>query len=196
MRAQTWKMTRIALLSAVGFALFFVEIPVVAFYKLDISAFPALLAGFSMGPLAGFLVVLFKIVLHLPFSTTANAMYIGDIADLLMSSAFVVTASAIYARNKTLRGALIGMGAGVVCITITGVFANLYLLIPGYMLFMHLTEEIILNMGRQAFPSIDSFQKLVLYITAPFNAFKGLVLSGVTLLTYKRLSPLLHQKPR
>jgi len=59
MRSQTWKMTRIAMLSAVGCVLYFFEIPVVAFYRLDFSAFPALLAGFSMGPIAGLLVVAF-----------------------------------------------------------------------------------------------------------------------------------------
>jgi len=189
-------MTRVALLSAVGCVLYFLEIPVVAFYQLDISAFPALLAGFSMGPLAGFLVVLFKILLHLPFSTTAGALYIGDIADLIMSGAFVVTASIFYARNKTLRGALIGMGIGAVCIAAAGGVTNYFLLIPGYMKLMNLPEAVILGMGQQVFPSIDSFAKLVLYITVPFNVLKGLVLSGVTLLTYKRLSPLLHRRPR
>ena len=149
-----------------------------------------------MGPLAGFLVVLLKILLHLPFSTTAGAMYIGDIADLLMSSAFVVPACILYARNKTLRSALVGMGVGVLCIAIVGGLANYFILIPGYMKLMNLPEAAILGMGQQVFPSIDSFEKLVLYITMPFNVLKGLVLSGVTLLTYKRLSPLLHQRPR
>ena len=196
MHAQTWKMTRIALLSAVGFVLYFLEIPVVAFYQLDISAFPALLAGFSMGPLAGFLVVLFKILLHLPFSTTAGALYIGDVADLIMSGAFVVTASAIYARNKTFRTALIGMGTGVVCMAVAGGVTNYFLLIPGYMKLMNLQEAVILGMGQKAIPSIANFEQLVLYITVPFNLLKGLVLSGIALLTYKRLSPLLHQRPR
>jgi riboflavin transporter FmnP len=193
---QTWKMTRIALLSAVGFVLYFLEIPIVAFYQLDLSAFPALLAGFSMGPLAGFLVVLFKILLHLPFSSTAGALYIGDVADLIMSGTFVVAASVIYARNKTFRTALIGLGAGTVCIAVMGAITNYLILIPGYMRLMNMSEETILGMGQQVIPSIDSFEKLVLFITIPFNIFKGLVLSGVALLTYKRLSPLLRQRPR
>ena len=36
--------------------------------------------------------------------------------------------------------------------------------------------------------------KLVIFITAPFNILKGAVLSAVTYLLYKRVSPLLHQK--
>jgi riboflavin transporter FmnP len=192
MRIQVGKMTRIALLSAIGFVLFFLEIPIVAFYKLDISAFPALLAGCSMGPLAGFLVILLKILLHLPFSSTAGALYIGDIADLIMSSAFVIPVSMIYARHKTRRSALMGMGVGILCITVVGGLTNYFLIIPGYMSLMHFSEEAILGMAQKAIPAVDNFGKLIVCITMPFNILKGLVLSVVTLLTYKRLSPLLH----
>ena len=41
-------MTRIAILAAAASILFLLEIPVVAFYKLDLSNIPVLLGAFSM----------------------------------------------------------------------------------------------------------------------------------------------------
>jgi riboflavin transporter FmnP len=180
-------MTRIGVLAAVAIVLFLpgLEIPVVAFYKLDLSSFPAILAGLSMGPLAGFLVVLIKNLIHLPlFSTTAG---VGELADVLMSSAFVLPAAFLYARNKSMRTAVMGLGIGIVCIAVAGMLVNYFIMLPAYMALMNLPKEAILGMAR-----VDSFEKLVLYITLPFNLLKGTVLSVVTLLVYKRLSPLLH----
>ena len=49
-------------------------------------------------------------------------------------------------------------------------------------------------MGTKVWSYIDNTVKLVIFITAPFNVLKGTVLSVVTYLLYKRVSPLLHQK--
>ncbi len=189
MKIKTWKLTRIALLSAIAYVLFQLELPIVAFYKLDFSTFPAILAGFSMGPLAGVAVVAIKDMLHLLQTSTGG---VGELADFLMSASFVIPASIIYARNRTLKGALIGMAVGIACITLVGALTNYYVLIPFYQNFMPM--EAILGAGKAVFPSIDSLFDLVLMITAPFNLFKGLMLSLVTFLSYKRLSPLLHNR--
>ena len=47
-------------------------------------------------------------------------------------------------------------------------------------------------MGQAVWSAVDSPLKLVILITAPFNLLKGGVLSTVTTLLYKRVSPLLH----
>jgi len=203
MRTQTWKTTRIAMLSAAAFVLYLLEIPlpVVTFYKLDFSTVAALLAGFSMGPLAGFLVVLIKNLLHMTVSSTAGMFYIGEIADLCMSSAFVVPASILYARDKRLRTALVGMGIGILSMAVLGVLLNYYLMIPVFIQFNpYVTEEGVVDLGKKLFAwagfiKIDSLVDFVAYVTAPFNVIKGLLLSVVTALLYKRLSPLLHQRP-
>ena len=49
-------------------------------------------------------------------------------------------------------------------------------------------------MGQAVWSYIDNTVKLVIFITGPFNLLKGAVLSLVTYLLYKRVSPLLHQK--
>ncbi len=190
---RTWKMTRIGLLTAAAIVLYLFEIPIVAFYKLDLSTFPAILAGFSMGPIAGFLVILLKNLFHMTISST---MYVGEAADLLMSCALVLPASLLYQRKKTLGTALIGLGIGTICIAIVGALTNYFIMLPVYMLWMNYPEAAILGMAQAALPSVDSLEKLVIYITLPFNLLKGFVLSALTLLVYKRLSPLLHQRPR
>ena len=41
-------------------------------------------------------------------------------------------------------------------------------------------------------PFVDSEWELLLFVTAPFNLLKGVVLSAVTYIIYKPLSPMLH----
>ena len=47
-------------------------------------------------------------------------------------------------------------------------------------------------MGQELIPAIDSELKFVMLITAPFNLLKWVIISVVTALIYKPLSPLLH----
>ena len=58
--ATLFNLTRCAILGAMAVVLFYIEIPVVAFYKLDLSTLPAILAGFAMGPVWGFGVMVVK----------------------------------------------------------------------------------------------------------------------------------------
>ena len=72
--------------------------------------------------------------------------------------------------------------------------SDLFILIPAYQTLMNLPLEVIVGMGTKVWSYIDNTVKLVIFITAPFNILKGAVLSVVTYLLYKRVSPLLHQK--
>ena len=186
-----FNLTRCGLLSAMAVILFYIEIPVVAFYKLDLSTLPAILAGFAMGPLQGVAVIIVKDLVHMLGTSTAC---VGEIADMLMSCAFVVPASLYYRRHKDRKSAMMAMLIGSVLMVITGVLVNYYILIPAYQVLMNLPLEVIIGMGQAVFGFIDNTVKLVIFITAPFNIFKSIVLSFVTYLLYKRVSPLLHQK--
>ena len=186
-----FNLTRCGLLSAMAVILFYIEIPVVAFYKLDLSTLPAILAGFAMGPLQGVAVIIVKDLVHMLGTSTAC---VGEIADMLMSCAFVVPASLYYRRHKDRKSAMMAMLIGSVLMVITGVLVNYYILIPAYQVLMNLPLEVIIGMGQAVFSFVDSTVKLVIFITGPFNILKGAVLSVVTYLLYKRVSPLLHQK--
>ena len=186
-----FNLTRCGLLSAMAVILFYIEIPVVAFYKLDLSTLPAILAGFAMGPIEGIAVILVKDLVHLLSTSTSG---VGELADFLMSCAFVVPASLIYRKVKSRKSALKGMVVGSVLMTVAAVLINYFILIPAYQVLMNLPLEAIIGMGAAVLPFIDNAVKLVIFITAPFNILKSVVLSFVTYLLYKRVSPMLHQK--
>ena len=186
-----FNLTRCGLLSAMAVILFYIEIPVVAFYKLDLSTLPAILAGFAMGPIQGIAVIIVKNLVHMLGTSTAC---VGELADILMSCAFVVPASLYYRRHKNRKSALIAMLIGSVTMIVAAVLVNYFILIPAYQVLMNLPLEVIIGMGQKVFGFIDTTVELVLAITAPFNVLKAAVLSVVTYLLYKRVSPLLHQK--
>ena len=191
MNTTTKKMTRIGVLSAVSAILFLIPgIPIIPpIYKLDFSTLPALLGGFSMGPLAGALIVLIKDLVGL-FTTQTGG--VGELADFVVSASLVVTAAALYRTRRTLRGALTGMGLGILLMILVGCAANYYVLIPFYQNVMGFPTEQVIRLVQATIPPVDSLWKLILLATAPFNLIKGVVLCGVPALLYKRLSPLLH----
>ena len=186
-----FNLTRCGLLSAMAVILFYIEIPVVAFYKLGLSTLPAILAGFAMGPIQGVAVIVVKNLVHMLGTSTAC---VGELADILMSCAFVVPASLYYRKHKNRKSALMAMLIGSAAMVLVSVLVNYFILIPAYQVLMNLPLEVIIGMGQKVFGFIDTTVELVLAITAPFNIFKAVVLSVVTYLLYKRVSPLLHQK--
>ena len=102
------RLTGIAMLSAVAFALQFLEFPIPimpAFIKLDFSDLPELLAAFAYGPLAGVAVAAIKNLIHLPLS---SSMYVGELSNFLLGTVLSVAAGAIYKKHKTKRGARAG----------------------------------------------------------------------------------------
>lgn len=189
--ATLFTLTRCGILSAMAVILFYIEIPVVAFYKLDLSTLPAILAGFAMGPIQGFAVIVVKNLVHMLGTST---MCVGELADILMSSCYVIPASLIYRSGKNRKSALKAMFAGSVLMIAGSVLINYFMLIPAYQVLMGMPLEAIIGMGQAVFGFVNSTEKLVVFITAPFNILKAAVLSFVTYLLYKRVSPLLHRK--
>lgn len=188
-RISVGVMTRVAILAAAASILYLIQIPIVAFYKLDLSNIPVLLGAFSMGPVPGILVLALKSVIGLLHSNSAG---VGELADFVMGAALVLPAALIYQKNKTRKNAIIGMAVGTVCMVIAGVLANKYIMLPFYMGAFHMDMDGILRFANVA--GIDSETKLLLLITGPFNLLKGVVLSIVAGLIYKPLSPILHDR--
>ena len=182
-------LTRIAVLTALASILFLIEIPVVAFYKLDLSNLPVLLGAFSMGPVPGLIILLLKSLIGMLHS---SSMYVGELADFIMGAAFVLPAALIYRRHKTRNTALIGMAVGTVVMIVVAVLVNWKIMIPFYMTAYGMPMEAVVGMATKAVPFVDTEWKLLLCVTAPFNLLKGVVLSSLTLVLYKHLSPLLH----
>lgn len=184
-------MTRIAILAAAASILFLLEIPIVAFYKLDLSNIPVMLGAFSMGTVPGLIILGLKSAIGLLHSSSAG---VGELADFIMGAALLIPASLIYHRNKSRKSALIGMVVGTLCTAVVGVLVNKFIMLPFYMGAFHMDMDAIVASAKVG--GIDSEWKLLLLITGPFNLLKGAVLSAVTFLIYKPLSPILHEKVR
>ncbi len=185
----TRQLTGIAILGALSSILFLFEIPIVLFYKLDFSNLPVLLGTFAYGPLGGTFVLLIKDLTGLLHTTTGG---IGQLADFLNGIIFVIIAGFYYKKDRTRKGALIGMLISVLVSTVASVLINMYILIPFYI--PNDGAAVVTKMAQAQFPFVDSFFKVMLLITAPFNILKGAVVSAITFILYKKLSPILHGK--
>ena len=189
----TRQLSTVAILAAIAAVLFMIEIPVVLFYKLDLSSLPVLLGAFAMGPLPGTMILLVKAVLGLLHTTSQG---VGELADFIMGFAMMFPAAVIYRRMKSRKGAIAGMVAGTVVATVVAVLTNLYIMIPFYSVAYGMPVEAIVGMGQALLPAVDSTLDFVLLITAPFNILKWVVISIVTALIYKPLSPILHGRKK
>ena len=181
--------TMTALLSAMAYVLAFVEFPVPlspSFAKMDLSDFPALIGAFAFGPLSGLLIELAKNTLQLMTTSTGG---IGEIANFLMGASYVVTAGFIYNRHKTKKTALIACILASVVMGIAAALANYFILLPLFESFMPLDQ--LISSFAEFLPFIRTKLDVVLFNALPFNLLKGLVIGGFTMLTYKRLAPIL-----
>lgn len=193
-RKMTTKMiTQIGMLGAIAVVLMLFDIPLPfapSFYKIDFSEVPILVGCFAMGPAAGALIELVKIVLNLVINGTDTA-FVGEIANLIIGCALCVPAGIIYKRKKSKKGALIGMGVGILCMTVLGCFINAYILLPTYAAAFNMPIDSLVAMGTAVNSNIQSLFTFVIFAVAPFNLLKGALVSLVVLCIYKKISPIL-----
>ena len=166
-------MVKISILVAMAFILGFIQIPIIPiapWLKIDLSDVPVLIGAFVFGPLAGILLEFLKCLLS--FLTGSQSGGIGELADFIVGLSLILPASWIYFRSKSRKTAVLGMGVGIVAMIIVGILSNIYILLPLYgmkMVGAKLTEYIVWGL-------------------IPFNLIKGLIVSGVTYVLYKKLS--------
>ena len=186
-------MVQVGMLSAIATVLMLFEIPLPfapSFYEIDFSEVPVLIGCFTMGPLAGVAIEMVKILLNFLINGTVTAG-VGEIANFLIGCAFCVPAGLIYQRLHSRKGAVIGMTAGTVVMTVVGSLINAFVLLPAYTMLMGLSLETIIGMGTAVNPAITNITTLVLFAVVPFNLLKGVLVSIIVLLIYKKISPIL-----
>lgn len=183
--------TKVAVLSAAAAIVMLIELPI-AFYRLDLSEVFVLMGGFSLGPVAAILIELIKNLLNLLLNGTITAG-VGELANFLLGCSFTVPAALIYKHHKSKKQALIGCLVGGICLLVAAIPMNVYVLVPAYAAAFGATTADIVAMGTKLIPAIDSLPKLMLLLTAPFNLVKAFLSTLVTLLLYKKLSPILHK---
>ncbi len=188
------RIAMIGMLSALAFIIMYFEVPLPflpSFYKIDFSEVPVLIGGFAMGPVAAAIIEAVKVILHLVIKGTSTAG-IGDFANFIIGCGLVVPASIIYKYHKSRKSAMIGMAVGILVMAVVGGFLNAFVLLPAYAAAFHMPMEAIVGMGTSVNHAIVDVPTLVLFATTPLNLIKGILASILTLLLYKRVSPLIH----
>ena len=186
--------TRIAILSAIATVLMALKIPLwfaPSFYKFDISEVVVLIGAFALGPAAGVVIELLKVLLNLLIDGTVTAG-VGEFSNFIMGCSFFLPAAIIYRFKKSMFNAIIGMIVGIVSLTVVSSLLNYYLMLPLYANVFGMPMETLIGMGTKINPSITDLRSFILIAVVPFNLLKGLLSSIVTFLLYKRISPILH----
>ena len=171
-RWSTKQLVTMALMCAIAILLSFIEFPIIpaaSFLKLDVALVPSAVVGFAYGPGPGVLVGIVCAVAHA--AITGN--WVGALMNSIMAIAFILPATAIYARSRTFKSAMLGLVASIVTLVIVAVIANLVIdpIFYGY--------------------PFDAVVALVVPAIIPFNIIKGLVVAVLTAVVYKSISNLI-----
>lgn len=193
-RSKIRTTVQIGMLGAVAVVLMMLDFPVPflvpPFVKMDFSELPVLIGTFAMGPVAGVLIELLKNLLNLVLHGTTTGG-IGELSNFVIGCAFVVPAGLIYRKKKTKKNALIGMACGTVFMAALGCLSNAFVIFPMYSAVMGIPMEQFVAMGTAINPAVDNLFTFIILCMAPFNLMKGIVISLITFLLYKRLRVLL-----
>ena len=165
-RQKNKKLVSMAMLCALAYLVMLVgRIPIVLFLKYDPKDIVIAIGGFIFGPLSAF--VISAVVALIEMVTISATGPIGCIMNILSSCCFACTASFIYQKRHTLKGAIMGLVAGALATTAFMLLWN-YLITPIYM-----------GMPRAAVAA------MLVPVFLPFNLSKYALNAAITMLIYK-----------
>ena len=186
---------KVAILTALSFILYaFAKFPLPfifpEFLEIQISELPALLAGFSMGPVSACIVIILKCLFKLAMTHTG---FVGELTDILLGISFVLPASIIYQLHKDKKHALIGLAVGGTILTALSLLVNRFISIPFYANLYGFDNVVGMVAGLYKKVTIDNFYTYYLLVgVLPFNVLRCIIVSALTFVLYKRLSRILH----
>ena len=172
-KMDTKTVTSIAMLTGVSVIIAWMSklMPPVMFLDFDFKHVAVCIGGFTFGPMAAAIIgILSSLIEMLTFSHTGPW---GFLMNALATCSFCCTASWVYQRARTKRGAVLGLGLGVVCLVVVMLLWN-YLITPLYM--TGASGELV---SRQAVAA------MLPTLFLPFNLAKGGMNMAATLLLYK-----------
>ena len=166
-KMHTKTITSIAMLTGIAYIVMLLSklMPSVMFLDFDFKDVVICIGGFTFGPL--FAVILSTLVSFLEMITISSTGPFGFLMNVLATCSFSCTASFLYKKFHTKKGAVLGLASGVVCLVTVMLLWN-YLFTPFYM-----------GQPREAIAA------MLLPIFFPFNLAKGGMNMAATLLLYK-----------
>ena len=181
----------IAICGAIAAVLHILDFPLLflapEFYKLDFSELPVMLCGFFLGPSAAVFCEVIKIFLKLMLKSTSTA-FVGDFANFVVGCSLVLPAVILYHTKKSKRSALWGCVVGTVILTCFGSMFNAVYLLPKFSQLYGIPLDAIIGMGTKINSGIHNISTFVLLAVAPLNLIKGVMISVLTLLLYKKVA--------
>lgn len=187
-------MVKVGILAAMSFILMFVQFPIPVappFMKVDLADVPALIGGFSMGPIYGVLIQLIKNILNLSKTSTYG---VGEISNFVVGGLFVFVSSSIYKKNKTKKNATIAMICGMLIMTLAATLSNAFVIFPLYGKAMGVDMNAFVAIAHKTNTLVKSYFTMMIFAIVPFNLIKGFIEILVTKLLYKHVSSILHDK--
>lgn len=189
--SKTRWMCTVAICGVIASVLHILDFPLLflapEFYKLDFSELPVMLCGFYLGPTSAVACEAVKIILKLLLKGTSTA-FVGDFANFAVGCSLVLPAVIVYHTKKTRASALWGLLAGTFFLTVFGSMFNAIYLLPKFSQLFGLPMDSIIGMGSKINAGITSLQSFVLLAVAPLNLIKGVAISVLTLLLYKKVA--------
>lgn len=193
---STVNLIKMALLAVIAVLLMqfgAIKLPAIfpSFLELDFSEVPAIIGSMTIHPLAGMMIIILKNVLKVVLFQTSTA-YTGEIANLVVSMGYILPLTLMISRNNSLKRVSIGIGLGIVTMTLAGALINYFVVLPMYAkLFMPM--ETIVGMGQVVYSKIVDKGTLVLYSIVPFNVVKGTLVALVSVILVNGLKPVIVQ---
>ena len=167
-RMSVKSLTSLAMLTALAYIVMILSkaLPQVAnFLQLDLKDTVICIGGFLFGPMAAAISSI--VVATIEMFTYSDTGIIGCIMNMLATCAFCCTASFLYKKLHTKKGAVISLACGVVVLTVVMLLWN-YLITP---IYMKIDRAVVASMLPTVF--------------LPFNVVKGGLNMALILLLYK-----------
>ena len=171
-KMDTRTITSIAMLTGVSVIIAWMSklMPPVMFLDFDFKHVVVCVGGFTFGPMAAAIIgILASFIEFITFSGTGP---FGFLMNALGTCSFCCTASWVYKRNHTKKGAVLGLSAGLVVMVIVMLLWN-YLITP---IYMTVNGELVTRAQVAA---------MMPTLFLPFNLAKGGMNMAATLLLYK-----------
>ncbi len=141
--------------------------PVAGFLSYDPKDAVVVIAGFLYGPMTS--VIISVIVSLIEMLTLSSTGIYGLIMNIISTCAFAVPAALLYKKVRSMKGAVLGLVLGMICMTVMMLLWN-YIITPFY---MNVEREVVAGMMTTVF--------------LPFNLIKSGINAGLSLVLYKPL---------
>ena len=177
MKYDVNKLVKLALLSALSILLMMVIrfpiIPSAPFLEYEPGDVPALIGAFLYGPGAGLLITAVVSLIQ-AITVSAGSGWIGAIMHMVATGTMVLVAGLIYKRMHSFKGAVIGLLAGSVGMTLIMIPLNLFFT------------------TRFLGVPVEAVKAMIVPVIIPFNLIKAVGNSALTVLVYKSVARVLR----